>query len=592
MAQADSSQNKGRIPREFIDELLARADIVEVIDARVPLRKAGREYKACCPFHNEKTPSFTVSQDKQFYYCFGCGASGTALSFLMNYEHLSFVESVEELANRVGLQVPREAAIDPSRPKYDELYDLLEQCARFYRGQLRKHPDAKQAVDYLKQRGLSGEIANTFELGYAPSGWDNLLNQLGNTPKNQQLLLEAGMVIRGNKERPYDRFRQRIMFPIRDQRGRVIGFGGRVLPGAAADQEGAKYLNSPETAIFHKNQELYGLYQAKQHARQQGYTLVVEGYMDVVALAQHGINYAVATLGTATTHEHLERLFRVTSNIYFCFDGDRAGRSAAGRALERALPHMSAGRQIGFVFLPEGEDPDSLVRKEGKELFEQRIAKHLSFSRFFYEYLSQQDDMGSNEGRANLINKATPLVEKIPEGPLKHLVLDQLSKASLVDSHQLEQLIQQKNNKNNYDAKKNRTPGVDQRLTPVKQAIALVLQHPSLAQNIDNLDELRKIELRGSRMLLNLLELIKSSPHVSCGAIIETWPDQREQQFLIQLAQREFTLSEDGLQAELTGALKRIRELDKEQRTERLLQKSRQGGLDEAEKKQLQQLLS
>ncbi|HHH89105.1 MAG TPA: DNA primase, partial [Aliiroseovarius sp.] len=415
----------GRIPQSFIDDLLNRTDIVELIDSRVPLKKAGREYTACCPFHNEKTPSFTVSPDKQFYHCFGCGAHGTAVGFLMEYEHLDFPEAIEELARQAGLEVPREGGDADSRPRRQntELYTLLAQADHFYQQQLRQHPQAARAVDYLKQRGLSGQTAAEFGIGFAPPGWDNLLRQLGNSPALQAQLVTSGMLIRKDDGKCYDRFRDRIMFPIRDARGRCIGFGGRILPDAAeaenAEKSGkkpAKYLNSPETPLFHKGRELYGLFEARRALRRISRLLVVEGYMDVVALAEAGIRYAVATLGTATTADHLQRLFRLCNEVVFCFDGDRAGREAAWRALENALPVMQDGRQIRFLFLPEGEDPDTQVKKIGAADFEAAIEAAMPFSEFFFSRLKQPLDMEHLDGRAQLVSQARPLLDKLPAG--------------------------------------------------------------------------------------------------------------------------------------------------------------------------------
>ncbi|MFM1892488.1 MAG: hypothetical protein RLZ44_1565, partial [Pseudomonadota bacterium] len=357
----------GKIPQRFIDDLIARVDIVDVINQRVPLKKAGHEYKACCPFHDEKTPSFTVSPTKQFYHCFGCGAHGTAIGFLMDYDRLSYPEAIEALADDLGLEVPHEAGVERG-PDLSPLYEILEQAARFYAWQLRRHPDSARAVEYLRQRGVSGEIAADFRIGFAPPGWDNLLRELGGDARAVDSLRGAGLISEPEDGKRYDRLRDRIVFPILDARGRVVGFGGRVL-GAGEP----KYLNSPETPVFHKGRELYGLYQAKQAVKQLERLLVVEGYMDVVALAQFGIRYAVATLGTATTAEHLEKLFRSVPEVVFCFDGDRAGRDAAWKALETALPLLREGRQARFLFLPEGEDPDTLVRREGAAAFAARV---------------------------------------------------------------------------------------------------------------------------------------------------------------------------------------------------------------------------
>ena len=348
----------GQIPPQFIDELLSRVDIVDIIDARVPLKKAGKNLHACCPFHNEKTPSFTVSPDKQFYHCFGCGAHGTAIGFLMEYDQLSFPESIQELADTVGMQVPvtQQAALTPAR---QNLYDLMDKVSRYYVHQLQNHPQRQAFQGYIQQRGLSAETVAAFDIGMAPDGWDNVLRTFGNNQQSQDQLFEAGMLIKNDKGRTYDRFRDRLMFPIRDRRGRVIAFGGRVI-----DADGTpKYLNSPETPIFHKGQELYGLYQARKANRRLERILIVEGYMDVIALAQFGINNAVATLGTATTSEHLRQLIRSAPEIIFCFDGDRAGKEAAWRAAENAMPILGGNFELKFIFLPEGQDPDTMIRE-------------------------------------------------------------------------------------------------------------------------------------------------------------------------------------------------------------------------------------
>ena len=413
----------GRIPKQFIDDLITRVDIVELIDERVPLKKAGKDYKANCPFHEEKTPSFTVSADKQFYHCFGCGVHGTAIGFLMEYDHMSFPEAVEELARRAGVEIPRAtySAAAPEAPVGPDLLELMRDAARLYRSQLREHPQAPIAIDYLKGRGITGEIAKEFELGFAPDGWDNLLKVLGGDEEgsparsasssshkySRESLVTAGLAIKKDGGGYYDRFRARIMFPIHDHRGRIVGFGGRVL-----DKGEPKYLNSPETPLFHKGRELYGLYHAREPIKRENRVLVVEGYMDVVALAQYGIDFAVATLGTATTRDHLERLFRHAPEVIFCFDGDRAGREAAWRALETTLPVLRDGRQASFLFLPEGEDPDTLVRKEGAEAFRARLRTAKPLPDFLFETLVRQVDLTRLDGRARLVELARPHLSK------------------------------------------------------------------------------------------------------------------------------------------------------------------------------------
>ncbi|MGD8681120.1 MAG: DNA primase, partial [Lysobacterales bacterium] len=401
----------GLIPDSFIEELLGRVDIVEIIERRVPLKRAGREFQARCPFHEEKTASFTVSPQKQFYHCFGCGAHGSAIGFLMNYEGLEFVDAVEELARHVGLQVPREASSQP-RPSED-LYRVLESASSWYRDQLKEHPEA---IAYLKQRGLSGEIAAQFGIGYAPPGWDNLSGKHGSDSRQVELLKRAGLVSQG-KSGFYDKFRHRIMFPIHDRRGRAIGFGGRAL-----DDDGPKYLNSPETELFHKGRELYGLYLARKSQAKLDRILVVEGYMDVVALAQFGFANCVATLGTATTPEQAELLFRAADEVVFCFDGDRAGRQAAWRALEATLPKLREGRQARFLFLPEGEDPDSMVRRQGGEAFSGLLDRAQPLSEFFFDHFTEAVDMDSLDGRAKLVEMSRPQLKKLPEGVFRDMM--------------------------------------------------------------------------------------------------------------------------------------------------------------------------
>ena len=392
------------IPKSFIQDLLNRLDIVDVIERYVPLKKAGANYVACCPFHNEKSPSFTVSQTKQFYHCFGCGAHGTAIGFAMEHAGLSFVDAVEELARGIGVTVPREASTQVQHKVAPDLYETMKSATRYYREQLKQSP---RAIEYLKRRGLSGEIAAKFGVGYAPDGWQNLEAAFPNY--QDASLLETGLVIENDEGKRYDRFRDRIMFPIINVRGQVIGFGGRVL-----DKGEPKYLNSPETPLFEKGRELYGLYQAQKAIRAEKMALVVEGYMDVVALAQLGVEYAVATLGTATTPFHIQKLLRLTEQVVFCFDGDSAGRRAAWRALENALPHLQDGKQLRFLFLPTEHDPDSYIREHGKEAFEHLLGEEaLPLSGYMLRELSSQVDLKTQEGRSAMLEHAKPLLTAI-----------------------------------------------------------------------------------------------------------------------------------------------------------------------------------
>ncbi|QKT03173.1 DNA primase [Ectothiorhodospiraceae bacterium 2226] len=582
----------GLIPSQFVDELLTRIDIVEVIDARVALKKQGREFAACCPFHNEKTPSFTVSPSKQFYHCFGCGAHGTAIGFLMEYEHMSFPEAVEELARSINLTVPREGARPGGAPAHAEgegaaLYDVLERAASAFQRQLREHPQRRRAVDYLKRRGLSGEIAQTFGLGYAPPGWDNLARSTELAGMASRQLLAAGLMIEKDADRAYDRFRDRIMFPIRDRRGRVVGFGGRVL----GDEE-PKYLNSPETAVFHKGRELYGLYEARKALRHIPRLLVVEGYMDVIALAQNGIRNAVATLGTATTAGHLERLFRVSPEVVFCFDGDRAGREAAWRALEQALPALEDGRQVRFLFLPDGEDPDSYVRRTGQEAFEQAIADAVPFSTFFFQALAQQTDMNSMDGRARLVKLAEPLLKQLPRGALRQLMLKRLGELSGLERAQLQDLMGERSVATRPPRKPRRDAGATA-LTPLRHAIALLLHRPSLAMRVRDPTRLGELETRGAPLLLRLLEVIQAHPHISTAALLERWRETPEGVHLARLAQWRPLLDDDeAVAAEFDGVLQLLEGQWLDQRTERMLAAARAGLLSPEEKAELPRLLA
>ena len=414
------------IPRDFIDTLLARVDVVDVIDRRVPLKKAGQNYQACCPFHSEKTPSFTVSPTKQFYHCFGCGAHGTALSFLMEYEHMSFPDAVAALAQDAGLQVP-ESAHEPDRPKLPPaLWDAMEQAAQFYKKQLKQTP---RAIDYLKNRGLTGVIAARYNIGYAPDG--SPLKQVF-ADYTADALAASGLVIDGDRGR-YDRFRDRIMFPIRNIKGQIIGFGGRVL-----DQGEPKYLNSPETPLFHKGSEVYGLYEARAAIKTAGRAIVVEGYMDVVALAQHGVDFAVATLGTATTPTHARTLLRHTDKLIYAFDGDNAGRKAAWRALENSLEALQDGKEVSFLFLPEGEDPDSYIRTHGQAAFIHLLdTDTLPLSAFLVRALARGRNLNSQEDRAAFLKDSKPLLEKIAAPLLASLIQRQIAELAHLQADEL-----------------------------------------------------------------------------------------------------------------------------------------------------------
>ena len=605
----------GRIPQHFIDELVARADIIEVIGSRVPLKKGGKEYKACCPFHDEKSPSFTVVPDKQFYHCFGCGAHGTALGFLMEYDHLGFVEAVEELAARVGLEVPREQDATIKPKPADDLFAVLDQVAEFYRRQFRSDP---RVTDYARRRGLTEDTLARFGIGYAPNAWDALLKAFGRTDADQKRLLQAGLVIERERRGPgdagdtsqasnrtsgyYDRFRDRLMFPIRDSRGRTLGFGGRII-----DQGEPKYLNSPETELFHKGRELYGLYEARQATRNLTRLMVVEGYMDVARLHQAGITYAVATLGTATTPDHLQRLFRIVNEVVFCFDGDRAGKAAAWRALENALPQVRQGRQIRFLFLPDGHDPDSLVGEEGRDAFEARLKGALSFSDYFIRELSSRVDIATVDGRAQLAETARPLVEKIPPGVYRELLVDALARVVGMAPEKLENLMSL-GSQPKADVATAPRPGTfgtaGHRPPPprtalgtgrgslVRQAVRILVHHPAIATEIAVPAQLSSIDQPGAALLNQLLEQLRADPCSSMAVLLVRWRDHPDFDALDKLSQQETPTDRVAAKAELEGALQRLIAEYPRQRAQWLLDKQKAGALSQDERKELQILLS
>lgn len=527
----------GRIPQHFIDQLLNRVDIVDLIDGYVPLKKAGANYKACCPFHGEKTPSFTVSPSKQFYHCFGCGENGTAISFLMNYDHMEFREAIEKLASATGLEIPVEAhAYEPKQAVSQgiDLYELMDTVSEFYQTQLRQHPNKEQAVDYLKKRGLSGEIAKRFGLGFAPDGWDNLMSVHGATAASQKALVDTGMLSKNEKERIYDRFRHRIMFPIQDHRGRTVGFGGRVL----GDGE-PKYLNSPETPIFHKGSELYGLFAARGGIKQADGVLVVEGYMDVVALAQAGINNAVATLGTATTSMHLQRLFRHTSNVTFSFDGDRAGRAAGWKALETCLPQLEDGYQISFLFLPDGEDPDTMVKKVGKEGFEELIQGAMPLPDFLINNLTQQADLERLDGRAKLAKIAKPMIQSLPDGILRALIIERIA---LLTQANPQDIIGQANQRTTAEPQRttrSSKPNAAISMTPIRRALSLILQYPHIAAEFDVLKPVSEEQIRGVSLLHSLRAACFENTLITTASLLERYRQEPFFDTLLQLAKHQ-----------------------------------------------------
>jgi len=571
---------RGRIPREFIDELLARLDVVEVIDRRVPLKKAGKDFKACCPFHNEKTPSFTVSRPKQFYHCFGCGVSGTAITFLMEFEHLSFPEAVEELAGEAGLEVPdtgpARSGDNPTLP----LLEILGEASRYYKDQLRSHTDASTTIAYLKQRGLTGEIAAQFDLGYAPTGWDNLSSTAGNEEK-LDLMVKAGLISKRESGGHYDRFRARVIFPIHDNKGRVIAFGGRLL-----DKGEPKYLNSPATPVFHKGSELYNLHRARSAIAQQQMSIVVEGYMDVLALAQHGIDHCVATLGTATTTTHLQRLFRLAPSIVFCFDGDRAGRDAAGRALEIALPLLESGRQVSFLFLPDGEDPDSVIRDQGADTFRTLIDSATPLPDLLFDTLLNQTDLTRMDGKARLATLARPLISRVPEGPLRELMQQRLSDLTGVAPSGLGGLATTP-----PTVPHKRASARSKRLSPLATAISVLVQRPQLATGLDLPTAVVDTQDDpGVQLLTKVHGFARENPQLTTASLIERFRGDEQQPTLEKLASRNHLVDDDGLEIFLAETLATLASQSIDDTIAELLRLASDRELSGIEKQQLGEL--
>ena len=565
-----------RIPDAFIDDLLARSDLVEIIGTRVPLKRQGREYSARCPFHDERSPSFTVSPIKQFYHCFGCGAHGTAISFLMNYDRLEFIDAVEELAKRVGMEVPRDTQARNENPDGKDQYAALEAAARFFQKQLESSDKARA---YFDKRGVDAENRARFTLGYAPDSFDGLKSALGTDERRLALLEKTGMFSRSDSGRVYDKFRDRVMFPIHDRRGRVIAFGGRVLD----KEDGPKYLNSPETPLFHKGRELYGLWQVRQAHARISRLIVVEGYMDVVALFQYGISQAVATLGTATTPDHAELLFRNAADVYFCFDGDRAGRGAAWKAVESILPRMRDGRQAFFLFLPEGEDPDSIVRQEGSAGFDTRLNEATSLSEFFFNELSRDVNLNSLEGKARLAERVKPYIANIPDGAFRDLMQQRVTDLTGVGARA-------------EKAPAARTPSMrSSRGAPapkqslVRAAISFLLQDPSLALAMEPPYLFGVLRQAGIPLLVEMIAVAQERPGIGTGAMLEHFEGREEEAALRKLAAMDLPGDASTRKEEFLDALL---QLDKQTRMQRIEELQLKGNLGDLEKAELRDLLN
>ncbi|MEX5551080.1 DNA primase [Pseudomonas pergaminensis] len=633
----------GLIPQSFIDDLLNRTDIVDVVSSRVQMKKAGKNYTACCPFHKEKTPSFSVSPDKQFYYCFGCGAGGNALGFIMDHDNLDFPQAVEELAKAAGMEIPREESGRPHKPRQptdSPLYPLLTAAADFYRQALKSHPQRKAAVDYLKGRGLTGEIARDFGLGFAPPGWDNLYKHLSSDTLQQKAMIDAGLLVENAETgKRYDRFRDRVMFPIRDSRGRIIAFGGRVL-----GDDKPKYLNSPETPVFHKGQELYGLFEARKNNRNLDEIIVVEGYMDVIALAQQGLRNAVATLGTATSEEHMKRLFRVVPSVLFCFDGDQAGRNAAWRALEATLSSLQDGRRARFLFLPEGEDPDTLVRSEGTDAFRARINQHAQpLADYFFQQLTEEADPRSLEGKAHMATLAAPLIDKVPGANLKSLMRMRLLEITGLSGEAVSQLV---HNAPHDSAPPAYDPGMDydampdysdfhqpqeayapqQEWTPKKPgaggkkwdkkpwskngkrgdgdeayaprtpvaveaptliALRTLIHHPQLAEKVESADHFANESNTYAQVLIALIEAVQKNPKLNSIQLMARWHGTEQGRLLKALAEKEWLIDGDNLEQQFLDTITRLSAGQHTQTLDELIKRARQPGLSAEEQIQI-----
>ncbi len=579
----------GLIPQHFINDLIARIDIVEVIGKRIEIKKAGKEFKAICPFHDDSNPSLTISSAKGFYHCFSCGAHGTALGFLMDYEHLGFVEAIESLSSDLGIDIPYEKNSKPPK-RNNDLFVFMDKIQEHYQNNLKNN---KKAIDYLKKRGINGKTAKRFNIGYAPHGWQNILDHFGQSNSEIKQLLSLGLIIKKDNNEHYDRFRNRIIFPIRDNRGRFIGFGGRIL-----NQDQPKYLNSPETPLFHKGKELYGLYECQQAIRNIKKIVVVEGYMDVIGLAQHGVNYAVASMGTATTADHFTRLFRLTDFICFCFDGDQAGLDAAWRALENALPHIREGRQIKFVFLPNGEDPDSYIRNNSAADFEKQLKAGADLSDFLIDKIAQNIDIKSIDGKARLAEKAKPLISQIPKGIFKELIIEKLSEFIGLSPKKLKILITQnakrnsikfRNNKVTYNKtaqKKNKeSPSI------IKKAITLVLNYPEIVKNIDDFST-NDQNKPGTEILKKLIDTIKEESKINTAGLIERWRDDKEGKYLGQLAITELPENtEFDALTELKNCFLLLEKIYYKERINILIDKQSKNELSTKEKNELGKLI-
>jgi len=577
-----------RIPQDFIDDLIERADIGEVIGRRVEIKKAGKEFKACCPFHGEKTPSFTVSPEKGFYHCFGCGAHGTALGFLMDYERLTFVEAIEEVAKMLGVIVPKTKENIAKSKERNSLKDLLQNISTYYEQNLK---DSDKAIKYLKSRGIDGKTAKYYSLGFSIDSWDDITNKFGVTQEDKKKLLACGLLIEKDDGGFYDRFRNRLMFPIKNNKGEIVGFGGRII-----DDEEPKYLNSPETSLFKKGELLYGLYESKKSIADKRKAIIVEGYTDVIGLYQNNIGNSLATLGTATTEIHINKIFRISDQIIFCFDGDNAGKKAAKKAMELCLPLVRKNKEANFLLL-EDDDPDDFIRKKGFKAFEKLTKEALSMDEFLINLCNQESDISSIKGKANAAENAMTLVNKIRDGIYKDLLIKRIAQEYNLPEEKL--MKYHASNKKNISSRPDRPvlfygKGKDsyqkKRPSLIKQAIQILLHKPELARMIDSINQFKFINAKGIDVLRKIAHLVNEKDKVKLATIIQHFPDPKLQGYLSELATTKILVHPNDLVIEFDDIIKRLDVLDQRKELTNLISKAKKSNLDDNDQSRLKEL--
>ena len=573
-----------RIPQDFIDDLIERADVSEVIGKRVEIKKAGKEYKACCPFHNEKTPSFTVSPEKGFYHCFGCGAHGTALGFLMDYERLTFVEAIEELAKMVGIPVPKTKEDRVVNKENNDLKSLLSRVSKHYEKNLK---ESTIAIEYFKSRGIDGKTARHYALGFAIKSYDDILKNFGKTAKDRKQLLACGLLTEKDDGGYFDKFRNRVMFPIRNNRGEVVGFGGRVI----ADEE-PKYLNSPGTVLFKKGELLYGLFESKKSIAESNSAIIVEGYTDVIGLYQFGVGNSLATLGTATTDNHINKIFRISDQIIFCFDGDDAGKKAAEKAMKLCLPLVRKNKEAYFLILEE-EDPDEFIRKYGHEQFEARLATAQSTDEFLINICNKTSDINTVKGKANAIENAMALINTIQDGIYKDLMVEKIASEYNLTLEKLvnyvpSQKITKKASRTN--TQRNKPAYLKNRPSLINQAIRILLHKPELGKMIDLNNQFKHLDQKGINVLKEIIQLIHTKDSIKLATIIEHFQDQKLQRYLSQLAMDEGLINKNEMLSEFNDITQRLDIQDLRKEMTILIEQAKNKSLNDQDASRLKEL--